>query len=473
MAKAPTGSLPAGSTAERESPDGAPGQSMPLLPVQQRFFQSDPQDPHDFTITAVASVDSQLDHAALREAVAALVRRYDSLRTVYLLEADGWVQREQPIPPPSPGHGLLREQDLRDLVTVERVRGDEAEAADRLDQVKARHRTLRIDSWPLVRVTALDRGELPGKIVFTAHHLCCDAYSARILLRDLILGYLARVRGHPQPGQLRPGIPPTGMRDWARALARFAASREGEAEAAFWLGLRWDRVQPTGLRRPGQDAGRPTWAWVSSAVPEPESGMFNGFRSGSALSGREILQIAAAIAYRDVTGEPALLLDSVDLGRPADFPGVRLLRSVGWLTSVHPVLADLSDVERADPADHLALQLRAIRYQGVGWGALRGFTPSAAARSRIRELGPAPFYLNYQGNLSAARNGSAFPIRLESVSESLTPRQESYLGKLYPVIVDGRLQLGLSYRADVCAADQASAWVDRWATEVRRLLACQ
>jgi Condensation domain len=436
-----------------------PERELPMLPSQRRYFAAAPRDPHDFTISAVATIDAPVDLAALRAALRALLGRYDSLRTEYRSGPDGWAQVERP---------MAAEVDLSELLRVERGSADEAEAAAELDRLRAWHRGIRIDVWPLMRLTVLDRGALPGRLLCTVHHLCCDAYSARLLLRDLTHEYQARIRG---AGAAETGAEPTGIREWAEILTRFADGPDGRAEADYWTGLAWDRVVTAAPPEPAPGTPLPEWSWEISGLSREQSALLPRFAQGSALSTREILHVAAALSYREATGESALLLDSVDLGRPATLPGARMLRSVGWLTSIHPVLLDAHGATEASLVGRLTEQLRAIRLQGVGWGALRDLAGAGPVRDRITALPQAAYYLNFQGALGVARNRARLPIRLEDITDSLTPRREPYAAKLYPLMADGRLQLGLKYRTDVWSAERAAAWVGGWADRIGRLVA--
>jgi non-ribosomal peptide synthase protein (TIGR01720 family) len=91
-------------------------------------------------------------------------------------------------------------------------------------------------------------------------------------------------------------------------------------------------------------------------------------------------------------------------GREDLLDGVDLARTVGWFTTVYPVVLD---VRGADETDWRALiksvrrQLRAIPANGIGFGALR-YLGSPAVRDRLRGTSGGPqIAFNYLGQWDA------------------------------------------------------------------------
>src|SRR5204862_6042261 len=83
----------------------------------------------------------------------------------------------------------------------------------------------------------------------------------------------------------------------------------------------------------------------------------------------DLLLGALAQAISSWTGERALLVDLEGHGREALFEEVDLSRTVGWFTSMYPVLLELPASQDAGAAiKSVKEQLRATPNRGIGYG---------------------------------------------------------------------------------------------------------
>ena len=111
---------------------------------------------------------------ALDRALAALIRRHETLRTTFALH-DG-----EPVQVVAPdGRPELVVTDLRSLPAEGRDR-----EALRLARREA-HRPFDLATGPLLRVMTLRLGEREHLLLLTAHHIVCDGWSAGILIGEL------------------------------------------------------------------------------------------------------------------------------------------------------------------------------------------------------------------------------------------------------------------------------------------------
>ncbi|MCO1753509.1 hypothetical protein FA469_29755, partial [Pseudomonas aeruginosa] len=64
--------------------------SMPLMPIQQRFFEEDVPERHHWNQSLLLEPSEALDPQALQGALAALVEQHDALRLRYMPGERGW-----------------------------------------------------------------------------------------------------------------------------------------------------------------------------------------------------------------------------------------------------------------------------------------------------------------------------------------------------------------------------------------------
>ena len=127
---------------------------------------------------------------------------------------------------------------------------------------------------------------------------------------------------------------------------------------------------------------------------------------------------------------------------------MNISRTVGWFTSIFPVLLDLQDA--GGPADSLKQvkeQLRKIPRRGIGFGILRYLGPERTAK-RLQGLPQADLLFNYLGQMDvepAERDGLFLSVDMPLAPERSAEMVRAHAVELNGVITGGRLQLALTY----------------------------
>jgi non-ribosomal peptide synthase protein (TIGR01720 family) len=131
---------------------------------------------------------------------------------------------------------------------------------------------------------------------------------------------------------------------------------------------------------------------------------------------------------------------------------IDLSRTVGWFTSVFPVLLQLD--RTSDPGQALKSikeQLRHVPNRGIGYGLLRYLSGSAELREALRAFQPAEVCFNYLGqwDQTSAEN-SPFVTAPESSGPARGERGlRSYLLDVSGSVGDGQLQMNWTYSKDI------------------------
>ncbi|HWM07337.1 MAG TPA: amino acid adenylation domain-containing protein [Actinophytocola sp.] len=305
---------------------------LPLSPLQEGllFHTEFDQAAEDVYITRAAmDMRGDLDVAALRAAVGALLRRHDSLRAAFHRLGDGRpvqlvVGEVEP---------QWREVDLSGL-------DDDARRAE-LDRLFHLERTSRfeLDRPPLMRFTLIRLADRTHRLLFGAHHLLLDGWSLQVLAAELF----ALHRGESR----LPVVPP--YRDY---LTWLAEQDRSTAEKA-WRNVLDGVTEPT-LLAPA-DAGEPAGLPARVVVDLPD-GLVAGL---SALARREgltvntIVQGAWGLLLGKLTGRDDVVFGETVSGRPAELPGVESM--VGLFTNTVPVRV------RTEPGRSLVDTLRELQ----------------------------------------------------------------------------------------------------------------
>ncbi|MGE0863039.1 MAG: amino acid adenylation domain-containing protein [Vicinamibacterales bacterium] len=348
---------------EEPSFDATDVRDLPLLPMQQWFFEA--TDGSARFNQAVVLQAATLLPAPLNDALNDVIARHGALRLRF---------------PRGPGGA-------RTPVIV-----DPAAAAIRLGD----DRPFDLDAGPLIG--AWLTGNAPATLSITAHHLLIDGVSWRTLVGDLQTAYLARVEGRAPVFR---EAPPSYLQ-WARALAAYAATPAAEAEAIHWLTEDWsaaDGVLPAAAAP--VDAGL---AGAGEVVFNVQFEPLPGHETEAAL----LASIATAID--PAAGGRTLRVDLEGHGR-SPVPGADGSSVIGWCTALYPVRLRIDGDVPSARAASVSRQLAEIPAGGRAFGLGRYLSPRRRLRDRLATVPPSAILFNYLGQVDRALDpGSMFTV---------------------------------------------------------------
>lgn len=198
-----------------------PHDPSPLSFAQQRlwfFDQLAPGNPF-YNIAAGVRLTGELNRGALERSFDEIVRRHQTLRTVFE------IIDSQPVQRVTPNRGIrLAQIDLADLSDVQR----EAEVQHLAVDEARRHFDLR--SGPLLRVILLRLGEREHVVLLTMHHIISDGWSMNVLIRELVTLYESFAAGKPSP---LPELP-VQYADFAAWQREWLQGEVLETQLAYW-----------------------------------------------------------------------------------------------------------------------------------------------------------------------------------------------------------------------------------------------
>jgi non-ribosomal peptide synthase protein (TIGR01720 family) len=322
----------------------------PILPSQGWFFGLDLANPDHFNQSQRFEV-ADADPAAMRRAVAELLRRHQALRVRFGRTAAGWQQTDSGPPGTTPfTHVDLAGQDDWDAAIT---------AAETRMQSSMRPADGRLFQ---VALFTFGTGRLPLLLIVT-HHLAIDGVSWRIVVEDLENSYRRELGavGLPAPA----GIP---VLAWAKRLSEYAQSEEIRAELSKWL-VR-DEIAPLPV-----DVDAPRGAFTHTLEVQLSADETKALRERAVTVDRVSLDVlmltAVTTALAQWTKQRRFLVDVVNHGREPFIDGVDVSGTVGWLNANVPVLFEIEDdlvpaIERRlrEHSSHHGLGDNLLRYLG-------------------------------------------------------------------------------------------------------------
>ncbi|MEO3810977.1 amino acid adenylation domain-containing protein [Sphaerisporangium sp. B11E5] len=386
---------------------------VPLTPIQHWFTEQDIADRDHWNWSGVLELSAAVDMKVLGQAVGTLLAHHDALRMRFAYDAalGAWVQENAAEEP-------------AEVVSVVDAAGL---PRPRLEEVVTEHMTalqhsLSLSRGPLLRVAYFDRGDAPGWLGVTVHHLVMDGVSWTVLLEDLAQAYQAVLTKGTAKGALPAKT--TSVKQWSEQLRSYAGTAEVRAELGYWL----DQLG-SGFRVPldatGDNSEASTRSVRVTLDAESTSALLTRVHKAYRTQINDLLLGALLQSLARWAGTGEVTIDLESHGREAVNDQIDLSRTVGWFTSIFPVT--LSAPALDDPAAVVKAvkeQLRRTPHRGVGYGALRHLTddPTDPRLDRLRALPTPQILFNYMGGADPGTSGTdlitgTLPARLAGPTE--------------------------------------------------------
>ncbi len=299
----------------QESWSGVVGHSA----ITDFFFNLQLPDVNHFLQTTVIQSREPLDMNALHMAFDAIVRHHDMLRAVVVN-----------------GEMTVREADADNLYNLEEF--DLKELSDRRkiqQQILKLGRGLRksfdIYNNGMMRIAVYHLSDT-DVIDIALHHLVVDGVSWRILLEDIQNAYVSyRDGGKPQlPAKTH------SYQDYCKALDGFRMRTAGMRELAYWMPVR-NRLRnlPCSV---GNDYCRVFAQRTVELDAESTSLLLQGAARAYNAEINDLLIAALARAYTRIAEVPEFTIQMEGHGRENFDDNLVIDRTVGWFTSIYPVI---------------------------------------------------------------------------------------------------------------------------------------
>lgn len=409
---------------------------VPLTPISHWFFEQNLSEPDHFNQSFLLEVPANLQPELLEEALQKLLYHHDALRLRFVQQEGQWQQYNS---------------DASDEVSLGIADLSYLPPAEQLEAIAARadaaQKTLNLTDGPLMGVVLFNLGNSPGRLLIVIHHLAVDGISWRILLEDLSEAYKQLEVGK----SIQLPAKTTSFKDWAMRLQNYARSQELHSQLNYWLDSMGFPIAPLPLdyAAVAQDNTVASSRIVSVYLSvEQTRALLQDVPGAYNTQINDVLLTALVRAFTHWTGSHSLLINLEGHGREDLFEDVDLSRTVGWFTSIFPVLLKLED--RNDPGEVLKSvkeQLRRIPNRGIDYGILRYLSPDESDRDQLQAFPQAEVSFNYLGQFDQTQLTTlGWKYAQESSGSIHSPKgQRRHLLTVNGLVVEGRLKLEWQY----------------------------
>ncbi|WP_416043140.1 fengycin non-ribosomal peptide synthetase FenE [Bacillus halotolerans] len=418
---------------ERVIDQGSVEGAVPWTPIQHWFLSQDIEDRHHFNQSVMLFSPDCLSENALRASLKKLAEHHDALRMIYRDDSGQQIQINQDI------HESklysLRISDFSDP-------GIDWETSIK-EEVANLQQSINLQQGPLLHAAWFKT--LSGDYLFlTIHHLVVDGVSWRILLEDLSAAYHQAASG--QAIQLPPKT--DSYLEYARRIQDYAQSSKLIREETYWRTVEEEKAAELPYEMPYMEnmnsSERETLRF--SLTEADTAVLLQKVNHAYGTDTQDILLTAASLAICDWTGGSKLRLAMEGHGREHILPDLDISRTVGWFTSIYPVLIDFEN-----QADELGTAVKTVKdtlgripNKGVGYGMLKYLTHpehKSMVFSKTPEIG-----FNYLGQFNDIESQDRFrPSGLGSGKDITPTWKREQLIEMSAMAAENQLHFQLSY----------------------------
>ena len=451
----------ASTTGTRKAFQGLVTGSLPLTPIQHRFFAQNLPEAHHYNQAFLLEVPPTFEPTLLQQALQQLLVHHDALRLRFTKSEACW-QQFNALPDEAVPFSLV---DLSALPETEQTEALVATSA----QLQA---SLNFHSGPLVQVALFNLGtSKPARLLIIIHHLAVDGVSWRILLEDLQTAYQQLESGC----SIQLPAKTTSFKHWAFKLTEYARSSVARKELTYWQSL--SRTQITRLpldcsEGANTEASARTVS-VSLNVEETRA-LLQEVPKAYRTQINDVLLTALVQVLATWSGSNSVLVELEGHGREEILSDVDLSRTVGWFTTRFPVLLQHKATDNlGDIIKSIKEQLGAVPNRGIGYGLLRYLSGDASITSILQALPMAEVSFNYLGQFDwGMLAGSLFKLAQSSVGpERSNLGHRSHLLDINGIVVEGQLQLEWTYSNNFHYSTTIESLAQDYASALRSLIA--
>ncbi|MDP1708088.1 MAG: amino acid adenylation domain-containing protein, partial [Gammaproteobacteria bacterium] len=339
---------------------------VPLTPNQHWFFEQCLPNPHHWNSALMLEAQIPVDSHRIKQAVDYLLDYHDALRLRFTQQASGWHQSYAE----GQDTSVFHQMDLSGI--------DDAVLSLEIEkQASIWQQKLNITKGPLIQVVLFNTGNnRPARLFMVIHHLAVDGVSWRIILDDLHTLY------QQSEANQTLSLPPktTSYQQWSNHLQTLAQSAGIQEESDYWVNLFAHKQSlPLDKINGKNTEGMRVTVTKTLGIKKTKKLLHQASTpAGSAIDA--ILLAALTKTLSEWSKSPTILMD-VDLHGRVDVLGnLDFSRSVGWFTSVFPVLICFpDDLGEKNTLSTVKKQLLKIPNKGINYGVLRylrGLPPS-------------------------------------------------------------------------------------------------
>jgi amino acid adenylation domain-containing protein/non-ribosomal peptide synthase protein (TIGR01720 family) len=413
-----------------ETDQGVVTGQVELTPIQEWFFERNFTNMHHWNQSVMLYNKHGLNEAVIRKVFQKIVEHHDILRSIYTINKEEVVQAIRGI-----------NEELFTLKVYDFTNDDNY--AEKITAASNNIQgSININNGPLLKL-GLFRTTEGDHLLIVIHHLVVDGLSWRILLEDMQTAYSQAINNEEV---ILPKKTDSFMA-WAKKLTDYTNSKQLINEIGYWRDIENTELAPLPRdnRIINNKVGDSELIKITLSQEQTEK-LLSQVNKTYSTEIKDILLTSLGLAFKDWSGIEKVLINLESHGREHSLLDVDIKRTVGWFTSVYPVILDF--IQTGNLSNHIRRTKETLRHvpnKGVGYGVLRYLKPSESNEEIILIKQPEVSF-KYLEQFDQNINTETFQLSRISLGSSVSKDLErSYSIDIVGVVEDGKLSITFNY----------------------------
>ena len=322
---------------------------VPYTPIQNYFYNSHMVSPHHFNQSFILECSEKVDRNILEDAIKSVIQHHDILRMVV-----------------KDGIQIIEPYDKYNSFKVEVFNVYEKDKAKIISEIylkgKKAQQEINIENGSLVKAL-LFSADLKDYIWLIIHHLVVDGVSWRIIIEDINNAYLNKIRNN----NISLPLKTTSYKEWSEKLQQYSKSYEIISEIPYWE--KTNQIVQENKNMCFDLARANTFESCSIMLTDSETRalIYETARKYN-VDMLDLLLTAVARSFYQIYDMNVVAVNLESHGREDIIETVKLDRTVGWFTSLYPVVIKNIGVSPDEDIQSVKETLRRVPNHGIGYG---------------------------------------------------------------------------------------------------------
>lgn len=415
---------------EKEEIESIPVGKVPLMPIQNWFFEEHKIAPHHWNQAVIFDVKDLLAQDLVKEAVHHILISQEALRLSFRIKDD--IEAS-----------FLAPEKINTFKTIDLAQESETKQNERIKAISAQvHSNLKLASSGLFQCIYFKCQPIQSnKLLIIAHHLVTDSISWKIILEEFTNVCNQLIKGNLNQVSTKK----SSYQKWCNHLNDLAQSNRLQEEIKFWESQKsYSDSLPTDyqVKLPVPESsikvkrltlGRELTKTLREEVPKSYQTRIN-----------EVLITALLQAIGKWATINSLCIGLEGHGREAIQSNLDLSNSVGWFTSYYPLSLNWQNhTNGLEDLKRIKEKLRNVPNGGIGYGILRYLKKTP---SELKTLNQQPLIVfNYLGNQKFIESNLFGSARIVNEEARHPESERFYMFEINARIQDHQLHIDWHY----------------------------
>ncbi len=425
-----------------------------MTPVQQWFFDSSFKNPNHFNLAIMFFRPEGFVTEAVEAVFKKIQEHHDALRITVTNEGNRFRQHNNGLDHP--------------------FSCDTFDFRNKTDALKEMEATamkiqegLNLETGTLMK-TALFKLDDGDRLLIVIHHLVVDGISWRIIMEDIDTLYNQHLKGE----EMQLPLKTDSFRYWAEKLNQYAVGETFLKEKEYWMEIEGrERIEiPCDMEGDNRNGSADGLAF--KLEKEETEQLLTKANAAYGTTVNDLLLTALGMAVKKTFKVSQLTVNLEGHGREEILEDIDISRTVGWFTSIYPLVLDLGNHQDTGALlKETKERIRKVPNKGIGYGILKYLTPPELKKDIRFDWAP-QIGFNYLGQADAEIGNSSLQMAKESVGLLKGEDEErEHRLEVTGAVMNNQLGISISYSTAQYKRSTIESFVNCYQRELNGIIA--